>query len=213
GAGVGLAVASVPEGLPFLVGAAQLAAARRLSRQGALVRNARTIEALGRIDVLCFDKTGTLTQGHIQLAAVSNGRRHAAIDPIDKADRDLRRVVAAGLRATPQPQLDQPLVHLTDRSVVDAATDLGVDRADDQPGWEPASALPFEPSRGYHATLARTGHGGLLSVKGAPETVLPRCRHDADGGQLTSATRHRLRAELDRLTGRGYRVLAVAERP
>src|SRR5262249_25884366 len=48
GAAVGLAVASVPEGLPFLVSAAQLAAARRLSRQGALVRNTRTIEALGR---------------------------------------------------------------------------------------------------------------------------------------------------------------------
>src|SRR5262249_22235851 len=42
-----LAVASVPEGLPFLVSAAQLAAARRLARHGALVRNPRTIEALG----------------------------------------------------------------------------------------------------------------------------------------------------------------------
>ncbi|WP_146167735.1 HAD-IC family P-type ATPase, partial [Micromonospora sp. MH33] len=52
-----LAVASVPEGLPFLVSAAQLAAARRLAEHGALVRNPRTIEALGRVDVLCFDKT------------------------------------------------------------------------------------------------------------------------------------------------------------
>src|SRR5205807_3528548 len=69
GAGVSLAVASVPEGLPFLVGAAQLASARRLSDHEALVRNPRTIEALGRVDTLCFDKTGTLTQGRITLAA------------------------------------------------------------------------------------------------------------------------------------------------
>ncbi|MBO0823105.1 MAG: HAD-IC family P-type ATPase, partial [Actinobacteria bacterium] len=53
GAAVGLAVASVPEGLPFLVTAAQLASARRLAGRGALVRNPRTIEALGRVDVLC----------------------------------------------------------------------------------------------------------------------------------------------------------------
>ncbi|HEY4106217.1 MAG TPA: HAD-IC family P-type ATPase, partial [Polyangiaceae bacterium] len=53
GAGVSLAVASVPEGLPLLATAAQLAAADRLSKQGALVRNARSIEALGRVDLLC----------------------------------------------------------------------------------------------------------------------------------------------------------------
>ena len=40
GSGVSLAVASVPEGLPLLATAAQLAAADRLSKQGALVRNA-----------------------------------------------------------------------------------------------------------------------------------------------------------------------------
>ncbi|NGO11249.1 cation-transporting P-type ATPase [Streptomyces sp. HC44] len=70
---VNLAVASVPEGLPFLVNAAQLAAARRLADVGALVRNPRTIEALGRADVLCFDKTGTLTEGKLQLWGVSDG--------------------------------------------------------------------------------------------------------------------------------------------
>ncbi len=88
GAAVGLAVASVPEGLPFLVSAAQLAAARRLAVKGALVRNPRTIEALGRVNVLCFDKTGTLTQGRMAVSAVSDGSgaggraaRHAASPP------------------------------------------------------------------------------------------------------------------------------------
>ena len=52
GSGVSLAVAAVPEGLPLLATAAQLAAAERLSRRGVLVRNVRSIEALGRVDVL-----------------------------------------------------------------------------------------------------------------------------------------------------------------
>jgi magnesium-transporting ATPase (P-type) len=206
---VGLAVASVPEGLPFLVSAAQLAAARRLSRQGALVRNARTIEALGRVDVLCFDKTGTLTQGRIRLAEVSDGRYHRRTDDLNAG---LRAVVAAGLRATPQAEPGQPLDHLTDRSIVDGAGELGVTRQRDRPGWRPAAALAFDPSRGYHATVASTEDGDLLSVKGAPETVLPRCHYSTGGEPLTAAVRRSLRAELDRLTGHGYRVLAVAER-
>ena len=53
--------------------AAQLAAAKRLARRGALVRNAGSIEALGRVEVLCIDKTGTVTEGRIELSVVSDG--------------------------------------------------------------------------------------------------------------------------------------------
>jgi hypothetical protein len=93
-----LAVASVPEGLPFLVSAAQLAAARRLAGHGALVRHPRTIEALGRVDVLCFDKTGTLTEGRLGLAGVGAADGYAALDALGDS---LRAVLAAALRATP----------------------------------------------------------------------------------------------------------------
>jgi cation-transporting ATPase I len=213
GAGVGLAVASVPEGLPFLVGAAQLAAARRLSGQAALVRNARTIEALGRVDVLCFDKTGTLTQGRISLSQVSDGATVAALDAL--ATPRLRGVVAAGLRATPVPPPGRRLLHLTDRAVRDGAQQLGIDEQVDAPGWTHRGTLPFEPSRGYHAAVGALADGRLLlSVKGAPETVLGRCIRRRDGSgdvALQPHGRRRLREELDRLTAQGFRVLAVAE--
>ncbi|WP_157012035.1 HAD-IC family P-type ATPase, partial [Mycobacterium celatum] len=54
--GVAIAVAAVPEGLPLVATLAQLAAARRLSARGVLVRAPRTVEALGRVDTVCFDK-------------------------------------------------------------------------------------------------------------------------------------------------------------
>lgn len=79
-AGVAVAVAAVPEGLPLVATVAQLAAARRLSRCGVLVRSPRTLEALGRVDVVCFDKTGTLTEGRLEVAA-PRGRRRARRRP------------------------------------------------------------------------------------------------------------------------------------
>ncbi|RNG13817.1 HAD-IC family P-type ATPase, partial [Streptomyces botrytidirepellens] len=115
---VNLAVASVPEGLPFLVNAAQLAAARRLADLGALVRNPRTIEALGRADVLCFDKTGTLTEGTLQLAAVSDG---GGPQPADRLDTPRKDVLAAALRATPPARQAEPMAHQTDRAVMAGA--------------------------------------------------------------------------------------------
>ncbi|KOX14509.1 haloacid dehalogenase [Saccharothrix sp. NRRL B-16348] len=202
GAAVNLAVASVPEGLPFLVNAAQLAAARRLAEHGALVRNPRTIEALGRVDVLCFDKTGTLTEGKLTVSRVDNGRRGA---DLGRLDDELRRIMAAAVRATPEADDPDDLAHQTDRAVLAGARRARVRPTTGARGWTLVEALPFEPSRGYHATVGKVGERRVLSVKGAPETVLPRC--DADPREL-----RRLGQRVERLAGRGHRVLAVAER-
>jgi cation-transporting ATPase I len=252
GAAVGLAVASVPEGLPFLVSAAQLASARRLAARGALVRNPRTIEALGRVDVLCFDKTGTLTQGRMAVAAVSDGTASRRGGALDSARR---QVLAAALRATPPPRPGRKAEHMTDAAVTAAAAAERISRASGYPRWRRLAALPFEPSRSYHATLGSTGtsragtsragtsragtsragtgrapdgstangqagggsagkdrtfNGPLLSVKGAPEVILPRCVRWR-GRALGAPGRKQLNAQLDRLAGQGYRVLAVAE--
>lgn len=207
-AGVGLAVASVPEGLPFLVSAAQLAAARRLSERGALVRDPRTIEALGRVDVLCFDKTGTLTEGRIALNGVSDGR---VLRRLGELDHTHRRVLAAAVRATPQPRPNRPLEHLTDRAVLVGAEEERVRREDGHSEWRRVATLPFEPSRGYHAALGQTSDGRLLSVKGAPEVLLPRAETFSGRG-LDAKGRARLLDEVDRMARRGLRVLAVAER-
>jgi cation-transporting ATPase I len=75
--------------------------------------------------------------------------------------------------------------------------------------------LPFEPGRGFHAVLGQVPSGQLISVKGAPEIVLPRCDTWRRGGRsraLSVSARHEVEAEIDRLAQQGLRVLAVAER-
>ena len=213
--GVGLAVASVPEGLPFVVSAAQLASARRLSAEGALVRNPKTIEAVGRTDVLCFDKTGTLTEGRLALSAISDGIK---LRPTDRLRKRQRRVLAAALRATPRPAPGERLAHLTDRAVVYGGQQFDVDPAHKRPGWWPVASLDFDPSRGYHATLGEVDDpqedGGplrLISVKGAPEVVIARATSWA-GTPLDDEARQRLVEHTELLAGQGMRVLAVAER-
>ncbi|MFG1649145.1 HAD-IC family P-type ATPase [Micromonospora sp. NPDC049275] len=208
-----LAVASVPEGLPFLVSAAQLAAARRLAEHGALVRNPRTIEALGRVDVLCFDKTGTLTEGQLLLAGVGDGvgDRYA---PVDRLDDRLRLTLATALRATPAAAKPEDLALQTDRAVRRGAATAQVVEQTGAAGWRAAGGLPFEPSRGYHASIGEAEGRLLLSVKGAPETVLPRCatrRMDGRQEPLDDAGRAELQRLLADRAGAGHRILAVAE--
>lgn len=211
--GVGLAVAAVPEGLPLVATVAQLASARRLSRRRVLVRHPATIEALGRVDVLCADKTGTLTTGRIALKAVFDG---ADERPVEALDEPARKVLAAAVRATTPASASGQIPHPTDRAVIEGAATAGVTVESGAPGWVVDSELVFEPSRGYHAVLGRVGRRLRVSVKGSPEIVVPRCTtvRLPDGPvPITAAERSLITAEVDRLARRGQRVLAVAERP
>ncbi|NXY95431.1 HAD-IC family P-type ATPase [Streptomyces sp. BR123] len=210
---VNLAVASVPEGLPFLVNAAQLAAARRLAEVGALVRNPRTVEALGRADVLCFDKTGTLTEGTLRLSGVHDGATTATPERLGSRHKE---VLAAALRATPAARQAEPVAHQTDRAVLEGAQRARVSARTGATRWRRTDTLPFEPARAYHATTGQTSGGALLSVKGAPENVIARCtrRRAPRGGAtvLDDAARAELTAAAEELAAAGRRVLAVAER-
>lgn len=69
--GIAVTVAAVPEGMPLVATLAQQASARRLSHFGALVRIPRSVEALGRVDMVCFDKTGTLSENRLRLPPVA----------------------------------------------------------------------------------------------------------------------------------------------
>lgn len=207
---VGLAVAAVPEGLPFVATVAELAAARRLSRQGVLVRSPSTIEALGRVDALCFDKTGTLTQGKISLRLVSDGTREAAPEQLDAWQR---WIMETAVRASPHDDGEKPLAHPTDRAVLDGAKLAGITEHPEKSTL--LGELLFEPSRGYHAALWDTAEGRRISVKGAPEVVLDACTgwRGPDGSSpFDGFTRVRVQEEVERLALDGYRVLAVAER-
>ncbi|MEU0024578.1 cation-translocating P-type ATPase [Streptomyces sp. NPDC006335] len=192
--GVAVAVAAVPEGLPLVATVAQLAAARRLSAHGVLVRAPRTLEALGRMDTICFDKTGTLTENRLRLVRVADADGTVHTPGESGADGPLR--IAA--RACPQLDGDsgQRPAHATDEAVLDAA-------APDEE-WTQLEGLPFEAGRGYAAAVGHPGDDSpVLVLKGAPETVLPAC---ADLPADASEQAHSLAAD-------GLRVLAVARRP
>ncbi|MEB3319879.1 MAG: cation-translocating P-type ATPase [Cyanobium sp.] len=209
GEGVALTVAAVPEGLPVLASLAQLAAASRLSSEHVLVRNPRAIASLGRVDVICLDKTGTLTSGQIRLVQICAGERCMPPDQLDPAGQ---RVLRLALRATPEAEAGQRLAHPTDQGLLEGAAAAGVGRD----GWQTLDTLPFEPSRGFHASLCARAGQQLLCVKGSPEVVLAACASELTVGETTPLQpedRERLVERARQLAERGLRVLAVARRP
>jgi cation-transporting ATPase I len=210
--GVSLMVAAVPEGLPLLATASQLAAAKRLTARNAFVPHPHVIEALGRVDLLCFDKTGTLTEARIGVSCVSDGitsESLAALGPRGRA------ILAAALRASPHSDAEEILPHATDQAIVDAADQATIGTHEGLGHWRHVEELAFESARAYHAVVGRDTNGLRLAVKGAPETLLPRCvtwRAPDRPRPLDDTARRQLGEGIEGLARQGQRVLAVAER-
>lgn len=213
GSAVSLAVASVPEGLPLLATAAQLAAARRLRGQGALVRNVRALEALGRVDTVCLDKTGTMTEGTIVLGKVSDGQ--ITEDAAHLTD-SRRAVLAAALRASPARPGDLGRSDPVDAALFREASARGMTVRDGVGSWRRREEMPFEAERSFAAVLGDTDSGTLLSVKGAPEALLSRGSSfrlpDGSEAPLTPEMTAHLKLEAHELALSGLRVLSVFER-
>jgi cation-transporting P-type ATPase I len=181
--GIGLAVVAVPEGLPLVATLAQAASARRLTKHGALVRVPRSVEALGRLDVVCFDKTGTLSENRLQVTHV-----HAM--------PGFTREQVLGVAAHAAPNGDSH-AHATDRAIVEAAYSSGALSGSARTA---EAHLPFRSGRSFSASASN----GELTVKGAPEVVLAACggadSHDeatvrkmaADGLRVIAVARRQL---------------------
>ncbi|MCX5316786.1 cation-translocating P-type ATPase [Streptomyces sp. NBC_00154] len=190
--GLAVAVAAVPEGMPLVATVAQMAAARRLSKLGVLVRTPRSLEALGRVDTMCFDKTGTLTENRLRVVRLITGTGAEQPANTPETKQILRIAARACPRVAEQPGAH---AHATDEAVLVAAPP--------ETGWTTVQAQPFEASRGYAAATGRDADGSnLLVVKGAPEVVLP-CCPDTDPAAVEEALS---------LAGQGLRLLAVAQR-
>jgi calcium-translocating P-type ATPase len=213
---IGLLVANVPEGLLPTITLALAVGVREMARRGALVKRLSAVETLGSTSVICTDKTGTLTQNRMRVTTVwtpGDDEESAALlaEVASSCNTADLRVPSSGTSAAGSAPSGDP----TEVALLEMAASRGADVT--LPGREARRRrlFRFDPRLKLMSTVDEASGGLVVSVKGAPETVMARVtwiRNGADEALVTSADRALVREVMEGCGRQGLRVLAFARR-
>ena len=206
-----LAVAAIPEALPAVVTVMLALGARAMARHHALVRRLPAVETLGSVSFICTDKTGTLTLNKMRVVEFYVGERWP-ISTLDSTKEPTRSLVAAialcndAERGAHEEVIGDP----TEVALWRVAAEAGLEKQTLERTAPRVMELPFDSDRKRMTTFHREGARFVAYTKGAPETVLDRCR-------MTMRDEHALPADrvlpiAEAMAREGLRVLAIARR-
>jgi Ca2+-transporting ATPase len=211
---VSLAVAAIPEALPAVVSVSLALGAHRMSARKALVRNLPAVETLGSVSFICSDKTGTLTMNRMNAELVICGA--GSFDALPHRAEDLPEfwtLIGTCLAISNQVQLTEEQIPTGDPTEVALVEMAQTARFLKQPlerQLPRIADLPFSSERKLMTTLHREGEQVLVLSKGAPETLVERCDTSLQPDGPRPIDRDHWRREAERLSNKGYRVLALA---
>lgn len=219
--GIALAVAAIPEGLPVVVTIALAKGMLKLSKQQVVIKKLEAVELLGATTMIATDKTGTLTEDTMTVHTIAfEGQLLQQLHQKDK------RQITKTASKTALEQLvhisvlcsdvilgpGQPYGDSIDLGLLRFAEKLGEDSYHIREKYPECYKLPFDEDLKLMAT-AHPIEAGIyrVFVKGAFESVAPRCTKKLQGGKIVAFENHPEWEQLmERLAAQGLRIIAVA---
>ena len=237
-AGVSLAVAAIPEGLPAIVTVALSLGVQRMIKKNAIVRKLPAVETLGCASVICSDKTGTLTQNKMTVTHLwssgntwqvsgtgydPKGSFYTAEQEINpKNEKAVHQLLTFGLLCNNAELLmkkDEYVVDgdPTEGALLVAGLKAGLTRALLQTEFKLIHEFPFDSTRKMMSVVVEDSTGKQFVItKGAPDVLLNVSQSilwDNKQQYLSSEYQNEVKTAIDTLAGQALRTIAIAFKP
>jgi Ca2+-transporting ATPase len=236
---ISLAVSIVPEGLPVVLTVVLATGVWRMAKRNALVKRLQAVEALGQAKIIAVDKTGTITKNEmtavsfITLSGIYDisgsgyvpegniSKDNSNVDPRSHLELELGGKISAfcsNARLSYHADSKQWKISgdPTEGALLVFSHKIGYERANLIKEAPLLFEEPFSYVSKYHLSVNQVNDKAFLSLSGAPEVVLKMSSKvlNRDGSETTFGDEEKIYflKQIDELSERGYRVIALAYR-
>ncbi|MBM7692329.1 Ca2+-transporting ATPase [Peribacillus deserti] len=233
-AGVSLAVAAIPEGLPAIVTVALSLGVQRMIKQNAIVRKLPAVETLGCASVICSDKTGTLTQNKMTVTHLWSGGKTWTVTgtgyepsgefqcegkPVHAGeDKTIQQLLTFGMICNHAELKQGETGYIldgdpTEGALLVAAMKAGFTRENLGAQFTIEKEFPFDSARKMMSMIVKDERGrSFVVAKGAPDVLLGRCDSILWGEKkqfMTDDLQGRVQDAIDGLAAQALRTIAI----
>ncbi|MGE6258691.1 calcium-translocating P-type ATPase, SERCA-type [Heyndrickxia sporothermodurans] len=237
-AGVSLAVAAIPEGLPAIVTIALSLGVQRMIRKNAIVRKLPAVETLGCASVICSDKTGTMTQNKMTVTHLWSGghtwtlsgtgyhpegsfhSNNREVNP--QHEKSLYQLLTFGLlcnHAELKMKDDEFIIDgdPTEGALLVSAMKAGLSRDALLKQFTIEKEFPFDSTRKMMSIVVKDKNGRKFVItKGAPDVLINLSESvlwDGKQQHLHGEFQHEIKSSIENLASMALRTIAIAFKP
>ncbi|MFB3168788.1 calcium-translocating P-type ATPase, SERCA-type [Neobacillus sp. 179-C4.2 HS] len=237
-AGVSLAVAAIPEGLPAIVTVALSLGVQKMIKKNAIVRKLPAVETLGCASVICSDKTGTMTQNKMTVTHLWSGGNTWTVDGVGyqprgdfyrgdtrvhpKDEKALQQMLIFGMICNHSELKIKDEDYIldgdpTEGALLVSAMKAGLDRTNLLDEFTIIKEFPFDSARKMMSMHVKDKQGrNFIVTKGAPDVIIGKSESilwDGKTQYLGQSVQNQVQEAINNLASKALRTIAIAFKP